>query len=113
MALSWMERIQHFFGKTPQPTNEYYTADGPPQRQFRKITLEEVNAIEVVEVKPELTEIEKIHAKFNPKTDMIVMSSERAGHLTDDERNWLSSLGNSVYYFDDDSLVNIAIIKSW
>ncbi len=101
MALSWIERIQHFFSGAPTKEDDWETWP----------TSEEAKG--PVEVKPELTEIEKIHAKFNPRTDMIVLSAEKAGSLSDDERNWLNSLGNRVYYFADDSLVNIAIVKSY
>lgn len=107
MALSWIERIQHFFTAPPK----YATWETIGKRlDAAKIA----DALVTPEpVKPELTEFEKIYTKFNLKTDMIVLSAEKAGSLSDDERAWLNSLGNRVYYFADDSLVNIAIIKSW
>lgn len=94
MALSWMERIQHFFKK--------------PEYTLREITLEDVAA-----AKPEPTEFEKIYAKFNLKSDMIVLSKTMAASLKDDEKQWLDSLGNRVYYFTENTLVNIAIVKSY
>ncbi len=102
MALSWIERIQYFFGKEPKyPT----WADVPHVPKKVEPVVPEV-------VKPEPTEFEKIYAKFNPRTDMIVMSRCKTGGMSEDEIKWLDSLGNRVYYFDTSFPVNMALISS-
>lgn len=106
MALSWIERLQTFVGLKPK----YATWESIGKRLDAEAKATETPPVE--EPKPEPTEFEKVYAKFNPKTDMIVMSATRAGSLSQDERNWLNSLGNRVYYFDDDVLKNMAIVRS-
>lgn len=95
MALSWIESIFNFFGH------------GPAVKQPSSSVVEVSKAPEKV-----LTEIEQLIKKFDPRTDMIVISNSRYASLTEGERSWLDSLKNRVFYFTDSTLVNIAIVRA-
>lgn len=102
MSVSWMERIKSFFG---------YEAPAAKNHSMTEVLQSYIPGIP--EVKPELSEFDKIKAKFNPATDMIVMSYDKSATLNSDQLEWLNSLGKRVYYFDTDLLINTAIIRSY
>jgi hypothetical protein len=100
MAFSWIERLMMFF--------EPREPDAPAKAET------EVKEAPV-EIKPpvkEKTEFEKIIDQFNFRTDMIVISLKNYNELKQGEQDWLDSLGNKVHYFNGDSLVNIAIVRT-
>lgn len=123
MALTWMEQIHHFFKQItsgpPTPVKEVSevplrTAYGFVEITMPYITKSQESVVEVnKEVEPPLVGFQKIRVEFNPATDMLITSYNKCSELSLEDLTWLNSLGNKVYYFDNDLLVNTAIVRSY
>lgn len=64
--------------------------------------------------KVELTEFQKVKQVFNGITDMLVIGQETLNNLDDEDKLWVTNVVGlkNVAIFNDNSLVNIAIIKT-
>lgn len=59
-----------------------------------------------------LTEFERARKNFTVK-DLVVISEEKYKSLEPNDKAWIDSLGNKVYFFKDATLTNIALIRSY
>lgn len=92
MALSWIEKLLVQFAP-----------------KAGMLVLEE----DEVELPPEPdTAMQKIRKAFNPITDLMVMSEDFLKSLPMEDWDWVMGYNSKVIFFKDNTLINIAIIKS-
>lgn len=100
--MNWLEQICNFFNPPSKP------------RIIGEVMVEgKVELMGTVAPEPELTEMQKIIAKFDPRKDMIVISHDKYMSLDEGEKVWLTNLNDRVFYFNHSSLVNIAIVRTY
>jgi len=94
------------FWTSPKGINEYLTQDA--EIVIKDYSVPEPTSEPVVV----LSEFEKAKAKFNVNTDILVISQGKVKELAIEDKIWLAAQGDKIFYFVEDSLINIAVVRA-
>jgi hypothetical protein len=94
--VKWVNKIRSFFVAQEKP-----------------VTVVQESVVEQVQIKAkEPTDFEKLKTKFNPQTDLLVISEDQVNSLSENEKQWIIDLGNKVICFPDKYLINMALVRA-
>lgn len=101
--MKWLENLIEKFKGRPSQT----------EQNLENVNRGFFNGIDtpVEETKKE-TDFEVAKRKFNPSTDLLVISHVAASMLPKEDQDWLETMGNKIVYFGADSLINVAIVRA-
>lgn len=110
--MKWLDNLIEKFKKKPSQAEQKVQSLRDAVFDLSEVIVKDYSVPAVTQEVKKETDFEIAKKKFNQDTDILVISHVAASQLPKEEQDWLESLGNKVFYFGADSLVNVAIVRA-